>query len=104
MEEQKVTLTEFKNALGEWVNRAAYGGTWVILTTRGRPKAALISMEDLEKLRRLQRPTPTSLADLDALRARIRARWQEQGIRPPDSARILRETREERPHAFSGLR
>lgn len=54
MDEIRVTMTEFKKSLGDWVNRAAYGQAWVILMARGRPKAVIVRMEDLEELRRLR--------------------------------------------------
>ena len=107
MEEVEVTMTAFKKALGDMVNRAAYGGAWIILTSRGRPKAALVSLADLEQLRRLHRGEEarhTSLQDLDALRERIRQRWEAAGLTPPDSATVLRETREERTDALAGMR
>jgi len=109
MDEIQVTMTEFKKSLGEWVNRAAYGRTWVILMARGRPKAAIVSMEDLEELRRLRRGEGVTrrvvtLHDLDAFRERLRRRWQAAGLVPLDSAALIRELWEERTDALTGLR
>ncbi len=109
MDEIQVTMTEFKKSLGDWVNRAAYGQAWVILMARGRPKAAIVSMEDLEELRRLRRGEgvtrrAVTLDDLDAFRERIQRRWQAAGLVPLDSAVLIRELREERTDALSGLR
>lgn len=58
------------------VNRVAYGGERIILTSRGKPKAALISMEDLERLVKLEnggrvRRLETWLEASDQLAARI---------------------------------
>ena len=46
----EVSLTQVKAALSEYVNRAAYGNERVIITSRGRPKAVLLSIEELERL------------------------------------------------------
>ncbi len=109
MSEIEVTMTELKRSLGDLVNRAAYGREWVVLVAHGRPKAAIVSIEDLEMLRRLRRGEQpagrvTTLADLDELRERIR-RWREEhGIEPVDSAELIREMREERTDALAGVR
>jgi prevent-host-death family protein len=39
-----------KRDISELVNRVSYAGERIILTSRGKPKAALISMEDYERL------------------------------------------------------
>ncbi len=108
MEEIRVTMTEFKKFLGDWVNRAAYGQAWVILVARGRPKAAIVSLDDLAKLRQLRQgkgaKRAVTLEDLDAFREHIRRRWQDAGLVPLDSAELIREWREERPDALPDLR
>lgn len=43
-----------KNTLSSLINKVAYGKTRVVLESRGKPKAALISTEDLEKPERLE--------------------------------------------------
>lgn len=45
------------NSLASLINKGAYGKTRVVLESRGKPKAALVSTEDLEKLERLERET-----------------------------------------------
>ena len=50
MAEKKVAIGQVKRDISELVNRVAYGGERVILTSRGKPKAALVSMEDYERL------------------------------------------------------
>lgn len=44
------SITEIKGAFSRFVNRAEYSGKRTIVTGHGRPRAALISMEDLELL------------------------------------------------------
>ena len=49
--EVKIAIGQVKRDISELVNRVAYGRERVILTSRGRPKAALVSLDDLEQLR-----------------------------------------------------
>jgi prevent-host-death family protein len=58
-----ISIAEVRNNLADALNRAAYSGERVILERRGKPVAALVSMEDLKLLERLEND-----ADLRALR------------------------------------
>ena len=49
--EVQIAIGQVRRDISELVNRVAYGGERVILTSRGRPKAVLVSLDDLEKLR-----------------------------------------------------
>ena len=49
-----VSVRELKDALSAFLNRAAYGHERVIVTSRGKPKAAVISVEDLYLLEELE--------------------------------------------------
>ena len=49
-----LSVSEFRNATAETINRVAYGGERITLGRRGNPIAALISMEDLKLLRALE--------------------------------------------------
>ena len=49
-----VGIREVKAALSEYVNRAAYGQERVIISSRGVPKAALISIDDLQRLEQME--------------------------------------------------
>jgi prevent-host-death family protein len=49
--ETHISIGQVKRDISELVNRVAYGGEQIILTSRGKPKAALISVEDFERLR-----------------------------------------------------
>ena len=46
----QISIGQVKRDISMLVNRVAFGGERIILTSRGKPKAALVSMEDLEKL------------------------------------------------------
>jgi len=59
-------IADLRTHMAEAVNRAAYGGERVILTRRGRPAAALVSLEDLATLEALE--------DQADLRAALKAR------------------------------
>jgi prevent-host-death family protein len=101
MDTVTISLTEVKKSLGEVVNRAAYGGERIVLVSRGKPKAALVSIKDLElleslvserALRRARRRE--ALAEADALRETILSRRGDVPL--PDSVEDLRLLREER--------
>jgi prevent-host-death family protein len=49
-----VSIAKVRNNLADALNRAAYGGERVILERRGKPVAALVSMDDLELLEQLE--------------------------------------------------
>jgi len=46
----QVSIGQIKRDISELVNRVSYAGERIILTSRGKPKAALINMEDYERL------------------------------------------------------
>ena len=54
MADAKVAIGQAKRDISELVNRVACGSERVILTSRGKPIAALVSMADYERLRREQ--------------------------------------------------
>lgn len=73
-----VSVGQLKKDLSAILNQVAYRGERVIVESRGRPKAVLISVEELERLEsgsasrdEAVRRTRSTLDDLDRLRARI---------------------------------
>jgi len=48
-----VTTVDARNQFSDVLNRAAYGRERVVLTRRGKPVAAVVSIEDLHLLERL---------------------------------------------------
>ncbi len=50
--EAHVSIGRVKRDISELVNRVAYAGERIVLTSRGKPKAALVSLEDYEWLAR----------------------------------------------------
>lgn len=76
-----VSITQAKNNLADAVNRAAYGRERFLLLSRGKPKAAVVSVEDLRLLESLREDREARkaeqaawLAQADALRQRIAER------------------------------
>jgi prevent-host-death family protein len=104
-----VSMTQAKNRLADVVNRAAYGGERIVLLSRGKPKAAVISFEDLQVLEGLQEEKKTRRALMENWLAEARALRREilkrrEGVPLPDSAEMLRELRKERDEQIRGLR
>ncbi|MGC1377843.1 MAG: type II toxin-antitoxin system prevent-host-death family antitoxin [Anaerolineales bacterium] len=51
----QISIGQIGRGISELVNRVAYAGERIILTSRGKPKAALISMADYERLTQIDR-------------------------------------------------
>ena len=49
-----VSIGQVKRDISDLVNRVAYGGERIVLTSRGKPKAALVRVEDYEHLQHAQ--------------------------------------------------
>ena len=49
-----VSVSQLKESLSEYLNRAAYGQERIVVSSRGKPKAAVISLQDLERLEELE--------------------------------------------------
>ncbi len=47
---KEVSIGTVKRDISKLVNQVAYGGESIVLTSRGKPKAALVSIEDLQRL------------------------------------------------------
>lgn len=76
MNELHVSIGEVKRDISHLVNRVAYGGERVVLTSRGKPKAVIVSIEDYEHLvqdvaARNQSKQEAWLVESDRLVARI---------------------------------
>lgn len=54
MNEIQVSMSKLRQNLGSLVNRAAYGGERVVLVAHGEAKAAIIGIEDLQRLQQLR--------------------------------------------------
>lgn len=79
----QISIGQVKRDISELVNRVAYQGERIVLTSRGRPKAVLVSLEDYEILKQNeQRVSHRSewLANAQALAERIRQRRDNQPV------------------------
>jgi prevent-host-death family protein len=50
MRDMHVSIGRVKRDISTLVNQVAFGGERVVLTSRGKPKAAIVSMDDYERL------------------------------------------------------
>jgi prevent-host-death family protein len=103
----ETSVSELKRELSSLINQAAYGKERIVIMSRGRPKAALVSMEDLQVLEGLNQQElrqARRMAALEAARA-VRARIAAEAGGPlPDSATELRELRETRADELDSMR
>jgi len=54
----QVSLAKAKNSFSEYASRAAYTNENIIITKRGKPFVALISVKDLEFLEKIKAGSP----------------------------------------------
>ena len=79
----QVSIGQVKRDISELVNRVAYQGERIVLTSRGRPKAVLISVADYARLQKIEQgPAERTawLAQAQTLVERIRQRRDEQEL------------------------
>lgn len=74
-----IGIARAKARLSELVNRVAFGNEYIILESRGKPKAALVSLEDLKHVRNVPPMRPKSqrllaLAQADRVRRSLQSR------------------------------
>ena len=104
-----VGIAEIKRSISTIVNRVAFGRERIVLTSRGKPKAALVSIEDLQKLESLEKTTSppsraqqrAALAMAQAVREMTLAR--RGGVPFSDVAEDLHRLREERDLELPGV-
>lgn len=97
MREARISIGQVKRDISELINRVAYGDERIILTSRGKPKAVLVSIEDYQRLQQDENQTRLKcwdewVAQNDKLTAAILARRSGKYV---DVDAILRENREE---------
>lgn len=74
-----VSISEASRNLSHWINRASYGEEYVVLTSRGKPKAILMGMDQFETLLHMDRYSQRDLRPIEYLRAEIRESLAEAG-------------------------
>jgi prevent-host-death family protein len=98
--DRQVSIGEVKRDISDLVNRVAYGGERIVLTSRGKPKAVLVSVDDYERLKGERECDPVArwmawAAESDRLNVEILNR--REGA-PLDLDAVLREARQDLEH------
>ena len=110
----RIKAAELHQRVGDVLAQIRYTGERVIIERRGKPVAAIISMEDLERLqassnqasptgeyrKRTRQEQLATLERASAVRRLIAA--ERKGEPLPDSAKIIRQMREERARRVAG--
>jgi prevent-host-death family protein len=110
MEVTDVGIAEARRELSAIINRVVYGGERIILASRGKPKAAIISIEDLRKLEEIEKTaderarTERKAALAMAKAVREMSLRRRKGVPFPDVSQDLQELREERTRELSNMR
>jgi len=100
MKTSRISVTEAKQNLGELVKRVAYGEERIALEFRGKPKAALVSWEDFQRLQEPEGGENEILDELREIRSKIASRV---GILP-EAGETLQEIRQERQNELTSMR
>lgn len=77
----KVSIGQVKRDISELLNRVAYGNEHIVLTSRGKPKAVIVSVSDYEQFTKFDTETriekwESSLNDIKKLNEKILAERQ----------------------------
>jgi prevent-host-death family protein len=110
MNEIQISMSELRQHLGDLVNRAAYGRERVILVSHGQPKAAIIGVDDLRRLRQIGKDTgpedvyAQSVRYASQVREKLQGWQQSHDIEQDDSSDILSRLRGDRDEELGRLR
>jgi prevent-host-death family protein len=96
-----VSIGEAKARLSSLVNAVAFGGERVVIQSRGRPKAALVGVEDLRRVEGTRHVRPTRAHRALALTQAERVRRALHGLKLTDSVEELVRLRQARLRARS---
>ncbi len=91
-----LSIGEAKARFSSLINAVAFGGERILIQSRGRPKAALVSVEDLRRVEATPRGRPSKAQRLLALAQADRVRKALQGLKLTESVEGLRHLREDR--------
>lgn len=67
----KVSVSEVKSAFSKYLNQAAYGKERVVITSRGKPKAILVGIEEMKRLEALEKTTIPAASPLSLQNQRL---------------------------------
>jgi prevent-host-death family protein len=105
---ETASMSRAKEKMSELVSRVIKEGERIVLTSRGKPRAALVSIEDLERLQAAdttrKRDLESFFRDIDrASEVRDKICKERRGILQ-NSSDLIREMRDERDEQIIGLR
>lgn len=100
MTTMKVNIRNARQKFSEIINTVAIRGEPVILVSKNKPKAAIVSLKDLESLEKPSIKKAKRLAQIERI-GKIRKALSQKGLLS-DSTNILRKIREERVEKLSG--
>lgn len=106
---ETLTVAEARRTFGDVISKVGYGGKRIVVQRHGKPVAAVISFEDMQKLEEFERQRNERYErGMAALREAQRVSElifrERNGEYLPDSAEVIREMREERVDEILGLR
>lgn len=97
-----INVAEARRRFSDLLKRVAYGGETIVIGSRGKPEAALISADELERLRSLEKERDARLLEMTVRASRgtvgvhelLRA-WSDSqepvsGVREPTAGRPYR--------------
>jgi len=87
----QVSVRQAGRELSRLINQAVYGGKHITITSRGKPKAILLSVQEYERLTEKAGPRIEVLEEARRLRETFAARY---GILATDLVQAVREERE----------
>lgn len=60
MSEVQVSIGQVKREISQLINRVAFGDDRIVLTSRGKPKAVIVSLEDYGRIQQIETQTQLS--------------------------------------------
>ena len=93
---KSLSIGEAKARFSSLINAVAFGGERILIQSRGRPKAALVSVEDLRRVEGTSPGRPSKAQRHLALVQADRVRKALHGLKLTDSVEELRRLREDR--------
>ncbi|MFA5508307.1 MAG: type II toxin-antitoxin system Phd/YefM family antitoxin [Vulcanimicrobiota bacterium] len=100
---KEVSIGTVKRDISQLVNQVAFGGERIILTSRGKPKAAFVSIEDFHRLQNTPKEGRWQRWLSDAARFDEQIMAGRQG-QPIDVDRLWDQEREEQEQRLEQLR
>lgn len=100
MTTMKINIRKAREKFSEIINAAAVKGERVILLSKNKPKAAIVSLKDLELIEDQSITKAKRLAQVERIR-KMRERLSKKGV-VSDSLLTLKKTRKERVERLTG--